>query len=55
MFTPRSSMLSASVLFRRRAHDPSAVVVVENHVGHIALVESVTVDNFLVFHAVALP
>ena len=35
--------------------DLSAVVVVENHVGHIALVESVTVDNFLVLHAVALP
>lgn len=55
MFTPRSSMLSASVFVSEASDDLSAVVVVENHVGHIALVESVTVDNFLVFHAVALP
>ena len=47
--------IEAQSLITEAGDHLSAVVIIHNHVGHIALVESVTVDNFLVFHAVALP
>lgn len=34
--------------------DFPAVIVVKNHVGEVAPVESVTVDNLAILHAVAL-